>query len=252
MVDMTYQKMCPLFYPGCRNYMWNKLIKRELYNGIVFEDCISMSDVQVMYKIFDKAVKVYQVKASLVYYRRHSDSMSNSSRYLLSYWKYRIEVMLDELTFVYDKYDISKFICRRTMESELYKLRTRATTSEYEELYSHNKDRIEHILYDFYECNFDVDLVVPYVDNRDPVWQKSYMGLTNCKDFLNNPRFDNPGLFEYFSVLGRFFSLMHGPAQAFSLDFEELFVSVRRNKAACHTKIRLLPADPGAVPSSMR
>ena len=59
------------------------------------------------------------------------------------------------------------------------------------------------------------------------------------------------GLPEDFSVLGRFFSLMHGPAQAFSLDFEELFVSVRRNKAACHTKIRLLPADPGAVPSSM-
>lgn len=198
MVDMTYQKMCPLFYPGCRNYMWNKLIKRELYDNIVFEDCISMSDAQVMYKIFDKATKVYQVKVPLVYYRRHSDSMSVASRHLLSYWKYRLEVMLDELTFVYDKYDISKFICRRTMESELYKLRTRVTVSEYDDLYLRNKDRIEHILYDSYECNFDVDLVVPYVDNRDPVWQKSYMDLTRRKDFLNNSRFDNPDLFEYF------------------------------------------------------
>ena len=198
MVDMTYQKMCPLFYSGCRNYMWNKLIKSELYDGIVFEDCISMSDAQVMYKIFDKANLVFQVKESLIYYRRHDDSMSKSYRHLLSYWKYRLEVMLDELTFVYDKYDISKFICRRTMESELYKLRTRVTTSEYEELYLNNKDRIEHLLYDSYECDFDVDLVVPYVNNTDPVWQKTYTDFTHKNNYLNNSRFDNPNLFEYF------------------------------------------------------
>ncbi len=197
-MDMTSQKMCPLFYSGCRNYMWNKLIKRELYDGIVFEDCISMSDAQVMYKIFDKANSVFQVKAPLVYYRRHDDSMSLVNRHSLLYWQYRLKVMLDEIMFVYDKYDISKFICRRTLQDELFKLRKHVALCEYKDLYFKNKDRIEHIIYDSYECNFDVDLVIPYVNNMDPVWQKTYTDFTRKNDYLNNSRFDNPSLFEYF------------------------------------------------------
>lgn len=51
--------------------------------------------------------------------------------------------------------------------------------------------------------NFDIDLVVPFVDNKDPVWRQTYLDF--CA--LNNEfvriqemlgaRFDDPGFFEY-------------------------------------------------------
>lgn len=196
--DMSYQKMCPLFYDGCRNYLWNKLIKKEFYDNVVFQDCPGMSDVRVIYKIFDKAEKVFQVKASLINYRQHPGSIT--SQLYLSDWfvKYRFELILEVLTFIFNKYEISKFICRRTLENELFKVRSLTSENEYINIYNEHKKDIEAILVDSYECNFDVDLVVPFVDNRDPVWQKAYTDLTHRNDYLNNSRFDNPDLFEYF------------------------------------------------------
>ncbi len=166
--DMSDQKMCPLFYPGCRNYMWNKLIKRELYKDIVFEDCPCMSDVMAMYRIFDKASSVYQVSAPLLYYRKHSDSITGRFCKTKEFIKYRFETILKVITFVYDKYEISRFICRRYLDNELFKVRL-ADKNEYDVLYKKHQEEVNHILKDDYVCDFDVDLVIPYVDNRDPV-----------------------------------------------------------------------------------
>jgi len=196
--DMTYQKMCPLFYHGCRNYMWNKLIKKDLYKDIYFEDCPIMSDVQVMYKMFDKANKVYRVKASLVNYRKHPESTCAIVGSTAMFPRYRLEHTLDVLSFIFDKYEISKFICRRTLEKELFALKQKIAESEYNIIYNDNKNKIEHILKDDYECNFDVDLVVPFVDNRDLVWQQAYTKTLGRNDFENNNRYDHPDLFKYF------------------------------------------------------
>ena len=51
--------------------------------------------------------------------------------------------------------------------------------------------------------NFDIDLVVPFVDNNESVWRKTFYDY--CKKnkeydrmgSIEGPRFDNPGLFEY-------------------------------------------------------
>lgn len=50
--------------------------------------------------------------------------------------------------------------------------------------------------------DFDVDLVVPFVDNNDPVWQKTYNSYCSkfAKDKVNkiaSARYDNPGFFKY-------------------------------------------------------
>ena len=99
---------------------------------------------------------------------------------------------------MYDKYDISRFICRRYLDNELSKVRLIAGKDECKELFEKHKKEIEHIIKDDYICDFDVDLVIPYVNNRDQVWQKTYTDFTHKTDYINNPRFDNPDLFEYF------------------------------------------------------
>lgn len=196
--DMSDQKMCPLFYPGCRNYMWNKLIKRELYNGIIFKDCPCMSDVQVMYKIFDKASTVFHVDSTLVYYRQREDSIIGRLCETKEFARYRFELLLKVVTFVYNKYEISRFICKRYLDNELSKVRLLAGKEECNKLYKKHKKQVDHILKEDYVCDFDVDLVIPYVDSRDPVWRKVYTDFTHRSDYVNDPRFDNPSLFEYF------------------------------------------------------
>lgn len=194
--NMSDQKMCPLFYNGCRNYMWNKLIKSSLYNDIVFEDCPIMSDVQVMYKIFDKANSVYRVDASLIDYRQHSDSICGTIMKTKEFPEYRFSLMVKVISFIYNKYEISRFICRRALEEELFKLRM--FSDDYNNIYTNNKELIESIIKDPYICDFDIDLVIPYVDCRDKVWQDAYIKTTGKENYINNDRFDNPDLFEFF------------------------------------------------------
>ena len=196
--DMTSQKMCPLFYPECRNYLWNKLIKRELYSDVIFEDCLCMSDVQVIYKIFDKASTVFRVSASLLYYRQRPDSITGKLSKTREFIKYRLRTILEELTFVYDRYEISRFICRRYLDNELSNIRLLFGKDGCNSLYNEHKEKVDHILKDDYVCDFDVDLVIPYVDSKDSVWQKTYFDYTHKTDYINSPRYDSPGLFEYF------------------------------------------------------
>lgn len=106
--------------------------------------------------------------------------------------------MLKILTFAFDKYEVSKFICRKTLGHELYRVRESVSEVEYQKIYTSNKDKIDHIIEESYPCSFDVDLVIPYVNNTDPVWQKAYVESTGRKDYLNNVRFDHPDMFEYF------------------------------------------------------
>ena len=53
------------------------------------------------------------------------------------------------------------------------------------------------------DLGFPIDIVVPFVDNQEPVWRQSYINY--CKQHnlkkkmlaVDNERFDNPGLFDY-------------------------------------------------------
>ena len=51
--------------------------------------------------------------------------------------------------------------------------------------------------------NFDVDLVVPFVDNTDPVWQRVFTDCCNKTGdsahlaTLHGARFDDFGMFRY-------------------------------------------------------
>jgi len=65
--EFSFFKMNLIYLSSCSSFMWNKLIKKELYKDIVFKDQIALSDISVMYKIFDKADKVVQIKTPLVH-----------------------------------------------------------------------------------------------------------------------------------------------------------------------------------------
>lgn len=118
--EYSWLKMLLVFHESCMSFMWNKLIKRELYTGIRHKDQIALSDVSVMYRIFDRANKVVQVMLPLVHYRIHEKSMTmTTQRTGDNYYIFRINLFKEVLRFIYDKYPQARNVCRIVMKTEL-------------------------------------------------------------------------------------------------------------------------------------
>ena len=109
--EYNYSKMTLLFHSSCFSYMWNKLIKKELYEDIRHKDQIALSDVSVMYKIFHKANKIIQLKKPLIYYRQHKESMSEVTKNTgPEYYTFRLNVLKEVCKFIFDNYPQSRYI----------------------------------------------------------------------------------------------------------------------------------------------
>lgn len=122
--EYDYLKMNLLLHYSCMSYMWNKLIKRELYEGIRHVDQLALSDVSVMYKIFDKANKVVQVKVPLVFYRQHDESMSSTTRKTgPEYRAFRLKVFKDANKFIFDNYPQSRYYVQVALNKEIQETR---------------------------------------------------------------------------------------------------------------------------------
>lgn len=143
--EYDWLKMILLFHKSCMSFMWNKLIKRELYEGIRHTDQIAMSDVSVMYKLFDKANKVTQIMLPLVHYRRHDNSMTAKTPKLGDeYYTFRLNLFKQVLRFIYEKYPQARNICRIVMNKELSEAK-KALADRFDSLI--NVDDVQDILY---------------------------------------------------------------------------------------------------------
>ena len=117
--EHSYLKMNLLYESDCSSYMWNKLIRKELYEGIVFKDQIALSDISTMYKIFHRARVVFKVHTMLVHYRRHKESMGyETAQKGLEYYKFRTGVLREATSFVWNNYPQSRRPVQFVMKHE--------------------------------------------------------------------------------------------------------------------------------------
>lgn len=69
-----------------RNFAWNKLFRRELFDGIGFpEDRIMCEDMAIMHRLFYRTGPIVQMNVPLYYYRMRGDSCTNVSHPLKEY-----------------------------------------------------------------------------------------------------------------------------------------------------------------------
>lgn len=67
-----------------RNFLWNKLYKRSLFQNIRFPEGKNYEDVNVMYKLFDQCERIAYVNAPKYHYIFSSNSLMNNNDDLLS------------------------------------------------------------------------------------------------------------------------------------------------------------------------
>ena len=199
-VDITHDKMCYLFDSRVLGCIWNKLVKRELYDYVTFpKDVPAQSDIFGSCILLDKANKVSYIDYQLINYRKHADSRMAKAGHGNDYWTYRINLFIDLMKPILEKYPYTRFICRRYMRRMFVRIRNDnlVTDNFYNELLESKKEELDKLFNLSYDCDFDVDLVVPFVDSRDKVWQEAYTKTFGNETYNNNARFDNPDLFEY-------------------------------------------------------
>ena len=79
-----------------KNYVWNKIFKSSLFEGIRFPKGFIYEDQGTTYKLFHKADSIFVVPASFYYYYKRSDSITTiwyrpiSIKSRLRFWKERL------------------------------------------------------------------------------------------------------------------------------------------------------------------
>ena len=75
------------------NYVWNKIYRAELFNGIRFPEGMCFEDMAVMYKLMEKAQKAVCIPDYLHHYLQRKGSIVNSpsARKLTDYWIVNLE-----------------------------------------------------------------------------------------------------------------------------------------------------------------
>ena len=122
--EYSFLKMNLIYNKLCSSYLWNKLIKKELYQDIVFKDQIALSDISEIYKIFHKAKKVIQIQLPLIHYRRHEQSMGKqTSSKGLDYYIFRVKVIEESAVFVWEHYPQSRHAVQLMLTTELQRIK---------------------------------------------------------------------------------------------------------------------------------
>ena len=66
----TREEAIDLLFTKVQNYSWNKLYRKELFNGVLFPEGYNYQDVATTYKTVYNASNIYYMNKSLYYYRR--------------------------------------------------------------------------------------------------------------------------------------------------------------------------------------
>lgn len=88
-----------------KSYMWDKVCKRSLFEGILFADeHRGMEDYPVMHLLFHKADTFYYLPRQLYYYLHREGSLSRPFSYNAQQEHVKIQITLQRMTFLNENY----------------------------------------------------------------------------------------------------------------------------------------------------
>lgn len=73
------QALDALFLQQLTNHLWNKLFRRELFDGVVFPEGRRYEDIAVMYLLFEKAKYISKLSDVLYMYRNRNSSITRTA-----------------------------------------------------------------------------------------------------------------------------------------------------------------------------
>ena len=91
-----------------QSYPWNKLYRRELFEGIRYPQGKNFEDIATTLLLFEKATRVVREEKPVYYYVRRNDSITENRNYKT--YKDYVDVALNKYLYLFNKYPYDKEI----------------------------------------------------------------------------------------------------------------------------------------------
>lgn len=92
---ITRDEAIDLLFTNVQNYVWNKLYRKELFNGVLYPEGHYYQDIATTYKTVYNAANIYYLNKSLYYYRLRSGSITTDYKKSRDWFKMRILQLKD-------------------------------------------------------------------------------------------------------------------------------------------------------------
>ena len=91
----NHEEAIDLLFTNVKNYAWNKLYRKELFNGVLYPEGYYYEDIATTYKTIYNASSIYYMDKTLYYYRLHSRSITMDYTKSRDWFKMRILQLKD-------------------------------------------------------------------------------------------------------------------------------------------------------------
>ena len=122
------ERMQILFSASASTFMWNKIYKREIFEGLRFADVEALSDTILCPFLFENAKSISTINKYLIYHRKHNENMTyhvrNESN---TYWEHRLRVYLFICYYLIKEFPKYKNNYKKIFEGELYFIKPHLT-----------------------------------------------------------------------------------------------------------------------------
>lgn len=136
-------RMCKIFSHPVSSFMWNKIFKKELFEGIEFKNVIALSDTLICYKLIEKANLVVSTSELLINHRIHNENITYRVRnFEPTYWEYRLNVYIDICSYLIEKYPQYSKYYKNLFKGEIYFIKPHLS----EEVYNNYREKIKKLL----------------------------------------------------------------------------------------------------------
>lgn len=180
------------------NHVWNKLFKKELFEGVYFPDGRHYEDRVVTYKLFEKAERIVFLNSSKYYYLRRDDSITGA-------WTAKSQ--MDKTILMYERYH--DLIKRYPLEKEILLAGFYRAFADF--AYVVSSKRKDYLT--TYKNNIG-NVINFAIENKKEVWQCRLVGIyckLNYQLLLNESRLAFMGI-KVFGSLSRFENLLLNPS----------------------------------------
>lgn len=89
-ICITREKAIDLLFAEVKDYAWNKIYRKELFNGVFYPEGYSYEDIATTYKTIYNASNIYYMKKTLYYYRLRAGSITMDYSKSRDWFKMRI------------------------------------------------------------------------------------------------------------------------------------------------------------------
>jgi glycosyltransferase involved in cell wall biosynthesis len=146
------------------SHVWNKLFKKELFEGVYFPYDRNFEDITTTYKLFEKAERIVFLNRSKYYYLRRGDSITGAGN---------IKSEADKSILMYERYN--DLVKRYPQEKEILLSGFYLAFADY--AYAVSSKRKDYLNTYKKHLGKVIDFAI---ENKEEVWKCRFVG-TDCK-----------------------------------------------------------------------